>query len=50
MKRRDLIRHVQRHGCILLREGANHSVYANPVRGKLSTIPRHGENKPFSGA
>jgi mRNA interferase HicA len=47
MKRRDLVRHVQRYGCILLREGANHSVYMNPARGKLSTIPRHREINHF---
>ena len=35
MKRRDLLRHVKRHGCVLLREEANHSLYANPARGKL---------------
>ena len=29
MKRIDLIRHLESHGCVLLREGANHSVYHN---------------------
>jgi mRNA interferase HicA len=43
MKRRELLRHLQRHGCILLREGADHSLYANPATGKLSTVPRHQE-------
>jgi mRNA interferase HicA len=43
MKRRELLRHLQRHGCILLREGADHSVYANSATGKLSTVPRHKE-------
>jgi mRNA interferase HicA len=43
MKRRELVRHLERHGCILFREGANHSLYANPARGKLSTIPGHRE-------
>ena len=29
MKRRDLVRHLERQGCELLREGGNHSVYVN---------------------
>ena len=29
MKRRDLIRHLEHHGCQFLREGGNHSVYVN---------------------
>jgi predicted RNA binding protein YcfA (HicA-like mRNA interferase family) len=43
MKRRDLVRHLERHGCELLREGAKHSVYVNRKARKSSTIPRHGE-------
>jgi mRNA interferase HicA len=43
MKRREFLRHLQRHGCILLREGADHSLYANAATGKLSTVPRHQE-------
>lgn len=30
MKRRDLIRHLEHHGCEFLREGGNHTVYVNP--------------------
>jgi len=41
MKRRDLIRHLERHGCRFLREGANHSIYFNPANRKCSTVPRH---------
>jgi hypothetical protein len=29
MKRRDLIRHLEQHGCQFLREGGNHTVYVN---------------------
>ena len=47
MKRRDLLRHLDRHGCELLREGANHTVYANRVSGKISTVPRHREINEF---
>jgi predicted RNA binding protein YcfA (HicA-like mRNA interferase family) len=43
MKRRDLVRHLERHGCELLREGAKHSVYVNRKARKSSTIPGHRE-------
>ena len=29
MKRNDLIRHLERHGCQFLREGGKHTVYVN---------------------
>ena len=29
MKRRNLIHHIELHGCEFLREGANHTVYVN---------------------
>ena len=41
MKRRDLIRRLEAHGCVLLREGGNHSVHVNRPSGKVSTVPRH---------
>jgi predicted RNA binding protein YcfA (HicA-like mRNA interferase family) len=47
MKRRDLIRHLEGHGCALLREGGNHAVYVNRVKSKSSTIPRHREINDF---
>jgi predicted RNA binding protein YcfA (HicA-like mRNA interferase family) len=43
LKRRDLIRHLEQHGCELLREGGSHSVYVNRAVRKVSTIPRHRE-------
>ena len=43
MKRRDLIRHLERHGCEFLREGGNHTVYVNKKTRKCSTVPRHKE-------
>jgi len=43
MKRLDLIRHLELHGCALLREGGRHSVYVNRVTRKSSTVPRHRE-------
>lgn len=43
MKRTDLIRHLERHGCTLRREGGSHSIYQNPKNGKQTPIPRHRE-------
>ncbi|MFU8891953.1 MAG: type II toxin-antitoxin system HicA family toxin [Anaerosomatales bacterium] len=43
MKRVDLLRHLQAHGCELLREGGRHSVYVNRSAGKVTSIPRHRE-------
>jgi predicted RNA binding protein YcfA (HicA-like mRNA interferase family) len=43
VKRLDLIRHLEGHGCRLLREGGSHSVYWNPAVRKASTVPRHRE-------
>jgi predicted RNA binding protein YcfA (HicA-like mRNA interferase family) len=47
VKRRDLLRHLERHGCELVREGANHTVYVNRRSGKVSTVPRHREINEF---
>jgi predicted RNA binding protein YcfA (HicA-like mRNA interferase family) len=43
MKRTDLIRHLERHGCELKREGGEHSLFWHPVTGARSTAPRHRE-------
>jgi mRNA interferase HicA len=43
MKRVDLIRHLESHGCRLMREGGNHSVYVNVDRGRTSAVARHRE-------
>jgi mRNA interferase HicA len=47
MKRLDLIRHLEAQGCVLLREGGNHSVYVNRATRKVSTVPRHRELNEF---
>ncbi len=41
MKRRELIHHLENHGCEFLREGGNHTVYVNRKEMKVTTIPRH---------
>jgi len=33
MKRRNLIRHLLNNDCVLLREGAGHSIYVNAETG-----------------
>lgn len=43
MKRKDVIRHLETNGCKLLREGANHTVFVNRTKKKVSTVPRHRE-------
>jgi predicted RNA binding protein YcfA (HicA-like mRNA interferase family) len=48
MKRRDLIRHLKRHGCEWLREGGSHTVYVNRASRKCSTVPRHREIIDFT--
>jgi mRNA interferase HicA len=45
VKRADLIRHPDAHGCLLFREGAKHSVYFNPVAQRTSIVPRQREVK-----
>jgi len=43
MKRAALLKHLRKHGCELLREGAKHSWWSNPGLNRRSAIPRHSE-------
>lgn len=43
MKRRELVRHLEAHGCRLKREGAQHSLYHNPATRQTQAVPRHSE-------
>ncbi len=47
MKRVELLRHLEAHGCVLLREGGSHSVYVNRRTRQVATIPRHREINDF---
>ncbi|HHK41325.1 MAG TPA: type II toxin-antitoxin system HicA family toxin [Planctomycetaceae bacterium] len=38
MKRRLLVRHLESHGCYLLREGGKHSVYVNPENNRTTAV------------
>jgi mRNA interferase HicA len=50
MKRRDLLRHLEKHDCEFLRKGANHTIYVNRRAQKSSAIPRHREIIDFLAA
>jgi YcfA-like protein. len=45
MKRTDLIRHLERSGRALFREGGKHRVYKNVNSGMMTAVPRHREIK-----
>ena len=47
MKLTDLIRHLEKRGCIFIREGGNHTIYKNSLNGKMTSIPRHRNIKEF---
>ena len=47
MNRRELIQHLEDHGCQLLREGGKHSLYFNPSNDQTSAVPRHREINDF---
>lgn len=47
MKRRDLIQHIEKHGCQPLREGAKHTLFVNRSTRKATTVPRHREINDF---
>jgi mRNA interferase HicA len=45
VKRTDLIRMLERFGCVLIRHGARHDWYRNPQTGVSQPVPRHREIK-----
>jgi predicted RNA binding protein YcfA (HicA-like mRNA interferase family) len=47
MKRKDLIRHLTKEGCLFIREGARHSIFYNSLLKRTSTVPRHKEINNF---
>jgi predicted RNA binding protein YcfA (HicA-like mRNA interferase family) len=47
VKRVELIRHLEQHGCVLFREGGHHSVFVNRRTRKSSSVPRHREINEF---
>jgi mRNA interferase HicA len=47
MKRSAFLKHLRNHGCELLREGAKHSWWHNPMNNQKSSVPRHAEINDF---
>jgi len=45
MKRLDLIRQIEKNGCVLIRHGGRHDWYQNRVTGACQPVPRHREIK-----
>ncbi len=48
MKRRDLLRHLEKCGCQFVREGGDHSIWENPAKKKRTAVPRHREIPDFT--
>lgn len=45
MKRRDLVRELEKMGCVFIRHGAKHDWYQNPNTRVSQPVPRHREIK-----
>lgn len=43
MKREAFLKHLRKNGCILKREGGNHSIWVHVVTGVTQAVPRHRE-------
>jgi hypothetical protein len=48
VKRLILEKHLRAQGCYLDREGANHSIWVNPVNSQTSPMNRHAEIPYFT--
>ncbi len=38
-------RHLKKYGCLIIREGGNHTIFQNLKNCKISPVPRHREIK-----
>jgi predicted RNA binding protein YcfA (HicA-like mRNA interferase family) len=47
VKRRDLVRTLERQGAVLIRHGGKHDWYQNPVTKVCQPVPRHNEVKEY---
>lgn len=45
MKRTELIKTIEKLGCVLIRHGGKHDWYQNPTTGIAQPVPRHREIK-----
>ncbi|MFW6335856.1 MAG: type II toxin-antitoxin system HicA family toxin [Phycisphaeraceae bacterium] len=48
MKRRDLEKHLQQHGCFPARDRGPHEIWLNEASGRIAPVPRHREIKPYT--
>ena len=48
MKRKELVRYLVQHGCMLSREGGKYSIFSNPAIGKEIPVTRHTEIADFT--
>ncbi|MEE8425121.1 MAG: type II toxin-antitoxin system HicA family toxin [Elusimicrobiota bacterium] len=48
MKRRDLLKHLKKNGCELVREGGKYSIYVNPAKEIEVPVTRHPEIAGFA--
>ena len=47
MKRRDLVRELEKMGCVLIRHGRRHDWYQNSKTRVAQPVPRHTEIKEY---
>ena len=45
MKRKELIRKIEKLGCVFIRHGGRHDWYQNPNTGACQPVPSHREIK-----
>lgn len=45
MKRRELLKILNKHSCVLKRHGSKHDIFINLINNKTTPIPRHNEIK-----
>jgi mRNA interferase HicA len=48
MKRSELVRQLEAHGCKVLREGSRHTIYSDARGALTSAVPRHKEINYFT--
>ena len=47
MKRKDLVKDIEKMGCVFIRHGGRHDWYQNPKTKVSQPIPRHDEIREY---
>ena len=47
MKRKNLVKEIERMGCVFIRHGGRHDWYQNPETKVSQPIPRHDEIREY---